>query len=206
MTKDDMTAKPAPTDVPTNAQLVRAALIAVVVGAVVTVVAILPAELGVDPTGLGTRLGLTAMGELKQSRHHGEHDAYAPPTMPKIVLPTVPTANVAVASTMRSDETSLTLKPNEGAEVKAVLGEGGELNYEWAVDDGTPVNFDFHGEEKGAAKDEFTSYEKGTAAKAKGSFVAPFEGTHGWYWRNRSSAPVTIRVKTSGDYRSVGRM
>jgi len=31
-----------------------------------------------------------------------------------------------------------------------------------------------------------------------GSFVAPFDGIHGWFWRNHSDKPVTIKVKVSG--------
>jgi hypothetical protein len=30
--------------------------------------------------------------------------------------------------------------------------------------------------------------------------VAPFDGTHGWYWRNRGEATVTIVLQTSGFY------
>lgn len=38
-----------------------------------------------------------------------------------------------------------------------------------------------------------------------GAFQAPFAGTHGWHWRNRGSAPVTVRVKTSGYYEKLFR-
>ncbi|KAA6181861.1 transmembrane anchor protein, partial [Pseudomonas veronii] len=29
------------------------------------------------------------------------------------------------------------------------------------------------------------------------------DGTHGWFWRNRSNNDVTIALKTNGDYLSV---
>lgn len=45
--------------------LLRSTLIALATAAVVTVCAVLPAEYGVDPTGIGSRLGLTQMGKLK---------------------------------------------------------------------------------------------------------------------------------------------
>lgn len=37
----------------------------VVVAALLTLVAVLPAELAIDPTGIGSRLGLTQMGRIK---------------------------------------------------------------------------------------------------------------------------------------------
>ena len=51
---------------PSLASLRRASLVAVVIAAVLVVTAVLPAEYGVDPTGIGRRIGLTQMGRLKQ--------------------------------------------------------------------------------------------------------------------------------------------
>ncbi|MGC4548834.1 hypothetical protein ACPXBV_24515, partial [Escherichia coli] len=59
-----------------------------------------------------------------------------------------------------------------------------------------------HGEEHGAPADQYSSYEKGSSAGEKGEFQAPFDGMHGWYWRNRTSAPVTINVTATGTFRS----
>lgn len=59
----------APSDIsegPSPALLQRASLIAVVIAVVLAVTAVLPAEYGVDPTGIGRRIGLTQMGRLKQ--------------------------------------------------------------------------------------------------------------------------------------------
>jgi hypothetical protein len=197
--------QPGARPVPTTAQLVRASIIAVVVAAVLAVVAVLPAEQGIDPTGIGTALGLTAMGAMKQSEHALDHAPAPDVTLPKVALP--PVAGAAQPSDAAfTDEVVVTLKPNEGVEVKAVLAEGGELEYAWAVDEGVEVMFDFHGEPKGAAKDVYTSFEKGSAPKSEGSFVAPFEGVHGWYWKNRTTSPVTIRVKAKGDYTKFSRV
>jgi hypothetical protein len=76
---------------------------------------------------------------------------------------------------------------------------GEEFDFKWSTDGGQ-VNFDQHGEMAGAASDEFTSYEKGTKASASGKFRAPFDGTHGWYWRNRTDGPVTITVTATGTF------
>ena len=51
----------------------------------------------------------------------------------------------------------------------------------------------------------FTSFEKGTKATARGEFDAPFEGVHGWYWKNRGTETVSLQLKTSGVYEKIGR-
>ncbi|WP_309671463.1 hypothetical protein [Gemmatimonas sp.] len=61
-----MTTPPPDRELPTPQQVRRATLVAVVVAVAVLITAVLPAEYGVDPTGLGRRLGLTQMGRLKQ--------------------------------------------------------------------------------------------------------------------------------------------
>lgn len=61
-----MTTTPSDRELPTPQQLRRATIVAVVVSVALLITAVLPAEYGVDPTGLGRRLGLTQMGRLKQ--------------------------------------------------------------------------------------------------------------------------------------------
>ena len=39
-----------------------------------------------------------------------------------------------------------------------------------------------------------------------GSIHAAFDGKHGWFWRNRSGAPVTITLRTRGEYSEVKRV
>ena len=43
----------------------RVSLMALAVAVVITVTVVLPAEYAIDPTGVGSRLGLTQMGRLK---------------------------------------------------------------------------------------------------------------------------------------------
>jgi hypothetical protein len=167
-------------ELPSVRSLVLASVVAVMVAAALTVTVVLPAEWGVDPTGLGGPLGLTAMGALKRGAPAAE-----------------------VAYTFRRDELSLTLQPGQGSEIKAIMRAGDQLVYRWSG--GGELFFDFHGEPKGAPADVFTSYEKGTAAAAEGAFEAPFEGTHGWYWKNKTSEPVTVKLTTSGVYASISR-
>ena len=57
--------KPSDNELPTTKQLIKSTLIALVSAIVILVVVVYPAEYGVDPTGLGEKLGLKKMGELK---------------------------------------------------------------------------------------------------------------------------------------------
>ncbi|MBS3973369.1 MAG: hypothetical protein KGZ89_00645 [Actinobacteria bacterium] len=94
------------------------------------------------------------------------------------------------------------LQPDEGIEVKVEMLEGESFVFEW-ISEGGPVNFDMHGEPPGQA-DQFTSYwAEMQQMGASGTFVAPITGTHGWFWRNRGEAPVTVRLNVSGFYEQV---
>lgn len=190
---------PTQAELPTKRQLNRATLIAAGVAAVLLVTTVLPAEYGYDPTGIGSVLGLTPMGEMKRDQAaEATTDAPAAETETADLTLDEPAATPA-AFGGQAGEVTLTLAPNEGTEVKATMKAGGEFQYEWSTG-GPKVNFELHGEEAGAASDEYTTYEKGTSAGAKGSFRAPFDGTHGWYWRNRTSAPLTVTVKATGAF------
>ena len=35
----------------------------------------------------------------------------------------------------------------------------------------------------------------------KGVLIAPFEGIHGWYWKNETAFDVIITLKVKGDYK-----
>jgi len=35
---------------------------------------------------------------------------------------------------------------------------------------------------------------------------AAFDGNHGWFWRNRGQADVTITLRTNGDYADIKQM
>lgn len=52
---------------PTSGQLVRSTLLALVLAATLLITCVLPAEYGIDITGVGRPLGLTAMGEYKRA-------------------------------------------------------------------------------------------------------------------------------------------
>lgn len=183
-------------DLPTVRQLNRATALAFGVAVALLATTILPAEYGVDPIGTGRLLGLTRMGEVKQAEHAAETA-----TVPATTAPASSAATSSVPATAQTAEVKITLQPDEGREVKADMRAGDRITYAWSTG-GPEVRFELHGEEHGAPADEYTSYEKGSSAGEKGDFQAPFDGMHGWYWRNRTTAPVTITVMATGTFRS----
>ena len=56
---------PKPDDLPTSAQLVKSTIISVVAAGAILVTVVLPSEYAIDPTGIGSALGLKEMGEIK---------------------------------------------------------------------------------------------------------------------------------------------
>ena len=181
---------------PTTAQLNRATGLAALIAGVILVTTVLPAEYGIDPTGVGQALGLKEMGDMKEAEHLAEK---AQATTTTMNAPAATAAATASSEGVKTGKVTLTLQPGEGQEVKATMVAGEEFDFTWSTDGGQ-LNYDQHGEMAGAASDEYTSYDKGTKASATGKFRAPFDGTHGWYWRNRTDGPVTITVTANGQF------
>jgi hypothetical protein len=192
---------------PSGRQLLMLTGLALAIAAVILFIMVLPAEYGIDPTGIGRRLGLASLSggpAPKPAPEPASKTAPAPAREPEKVLTLTPPPAAGTvwraSRPYRSDELSLTLRPNEGAEIKASMQQGERFIFTWVAEGGA-VNFDMHGEEFNAPNDKFTSYWKGSnAVNGHGEFQAPFSGTHGWFWRNRGSAPVTVMVKTAGFY------
>ncbi|MBW8367510.1 MAG: hypothetical protein K0M70_06590 [Arenimonas sp.] len=203
---------------PSTARLVRATLVSILVGAVILVTTVLPAEYGIDPTGIGARLGLDA---LQSAVDEPAASAESPPAAPVPAASTDTTeANTALAARaaaafganagqsldaaafsaspgeLRTDTFSVTLEPGKGAEVKSALKAGDGLVFRWTAS--ADVAVDMHGEAPDA-KGTWTSYAVEAAQReAAGTFVAAFDGTHGWYWQNRGTEPVTIKIVVTG--------
>lgn len=197
-------------DLPTSRQLVRATAISAAVAGALLITVVLPAEYAIDPTGIGGALGFTEMGEIKaQLAQEAAADRAATELAADDTAP-ADTAAVATepdvggtAADVRTDVTELTLKPGQGAEIKATMAEGATLTYDWLVSGGA-VNYDTHADAPGI---DYHGYNKGTnSAGERGKLVAPFDGKHGWFWRNRGDGPVTVTLRTQGAYTEIKRV
>lgn len=188
-------------EAPSTRRLLQATAIAIAVAGVILVTTVLPAEYGIDPTGIGGRLGLDMLanaaeaGELPAAAVNSGESGVDAPGQP--VKPVDANAVSKREGTYRSDTMSLTLPPGKGAEIKASMKSGDGMVFHWTASG--DVEVDMHGERTGAARGEYTSYWiEPLQRQASGTFNAPFNGSHGWYWLNRGSEPVTVQVQVDG--------
>ncbi|MGE3704506.1 MAG: hypothetical protein AB7I13_04490 [Vicinamibacterales bacterium] len=164
---------------------------ALLLAGLVLVVAVLPAEYGVDPFGIGRRLGLTAMSDLDQQLTAYEQS--------KGTAAAGSTTVVAQDAPYRQETIDFRLGPGEFVEYKYRLDKGEALLYSWKAT--APVNVEFHAEPDGAPRGYAETYEKKDAVpSATGTLTAPFPGIHGWYWMNPTGEAVTVSLSTAGFY------
>ncbi len=195
-------------ELPTSKQLLISTVIAIVVAAVLLVTVVLPSEYGIDPTRIGSVLGLTQMGEIKMKlaeEAKADRDAATaqPATVPAQTAPPKTSNAASTATAAKTDEMTVTLKPGEAAEIKLEMAKGATVKYEWTASGGV-VNHDTHGDNP---QKQFVSYKKGTSVDADaGDLVAEFDGSHGWFRRNRGHSDVTVMIKASGAYLSMKRV
>ena len=199
--------KPSLDELPSSKQLIRSTVIAGAAAVVILVTVVLPAEYNIDPTGIGEALGLAEMGEIKsQLAEEAEADRQMGLDEQSSLLDGVLGLFVGTAYAQEAapakggeawrDETTFTLKPGDSAEWKMVMEAGQTAEYQMLVEGGR-VNFDLHGHGGGNS----VTYEKGRGSTgAEGEVTADFDGEHGWFWRNRDSADITVTVQVRGEY------
>ena len=202
--------KPDASELPSTGKLLKSTGIAVVIASALLVTVVLPAEYGVDPTRIGSMLGLTDMGRIKmqlaaEAEAEAEEAGLAAAVSAPAAAPTPSTAlatQTAPTPGQRSDETVLTLEPDQGAEIKLVMAEGARVRFIWTSSGGA-INYDTHADRPGTP---YHGYGKCTEQRVQGELIAAFDGSHGWFWRNRTSAPVTITLRSEGAYSEVKRV
>ena len=199
---------------PSQGNLLKGALLALVAAAVVTVLFVLPAEFGVDPTGIGAKLGLLDLADTAESVENDgasggntivegtwpgipeEFDFYEPEILGDPYSRTQ-------AAKFRSDTITIELDVGEQTEYKAIMQQGEAFVYHWKLEKGI-VYTDFHadpGENAAAAgypDQYYIRYAESETGEHSGSLVAPFAGNHGWYWLNIEEEPITITLEDHG--------
>jgi hypothetical protein len=175
---------------PSRARILKATAAAVVAASVILVVAILPAEYGLDPLGTGRALGLTALSGTVAD------DARVAPAAP--APGGAPIGAALTPAALQEDTFEVELRPFEGVEYKYRMEQGASLVYSWTAT--ANVGYEFHSEPDGAPAKYFDSYGKGEAAEAHGGFTAAKAGVHGWFWENKTAVRVKITLRTAGFY------
>lgn len=173
---------------PSPRRIVTATVAALALAMVTLVVAVLPAEYGIDPLGTGAALGLTALAGTEE----GVPLASSPLEAVRVGV------NTPQPGALAQDTFTVELRPFEGVEYKYRVEQGGSMVYMWTAS--SDVGYDFHGEPDGAPARYSESYGKGEGRTARGVFIAPTPGIHGWFWENPGARRVTITLKTSGFY------
>jgi len=203
--------KPSENDLPSAAQLRKSTLIALVTAIAILVTVVLPAEYNIDPTGIGRLIGLTEMGEIKQSlaeeaeqdrqlevKPAGDQSSWFIDGLKNLF---VTSAMAQSASEEWRDSITFTLEPGEGIEWKLMMEKDGVAAFRWSTDGGR-VNYDLHGD----GGENTISYQKGRGTTGEeGEIVAAFTGAHGWFWRNRDKKDVTVTVQLRGSYSELKR-
>lgn len=196
---------PSAQELPSNAQLIKATLGSLAIAVVLLVTCILPAEYAIDPTGLGEKMGLLRMGEIKvqldKEAHQEEASPIAIASESEQVSEPQSAQTVSVSAAPLVQE--IVLKPNEAAELKLLMSKHDTVSYLWRVDTGH-VNYDTHGDNPST---RYHNYNKGKAAVFdQGTLTADFDGKHGWFWRNRSPETVKITLEIEGSFAGVERV
>ncbi len=165
---------------------------AIVLASFILIAVVGPAEYGIDPTGLGKALGLSVLAKPEQ-----QQKILQQPTKTAVSCPT----GQQIADWL--DVVVITVPPQSGLEYKFHVKETAELAYTWTTN-GAKLHFDFHGEPSGDTTGYFKSFKETTDNQSKGKLKAPFTGSHGWYWENRTQVPVQVTLKTKGQYTVIG--
>lgn len=187
--------------------------IAAISSAALLLLAILPAEYGIDPTGIGKKLGLlaissqstsTATFDGKMSFNIGKYDPQAE-RINESVQGLIHLENTP----FKSEVIDIKIEDIGEVEYKFIMPADTTFVYAWEVlnPKGEGVYYDFHGhpssKDASLYPDKFEmAYAKGEGTAQNGSFTSPFAGYHGFYFMNIEEGPITVRLTISGYWQS----
>ena len=194
--------------------IVIATLAALTLGGLLLMVAVLPAEYGIDPTGIGKSIGFSKLYQPAAKPTNASVPGVALPAVkllkiedggsePEVVRPEEanhPAPEKQYAE--REDSVQVSLRAGKGLEYKVKMLKHGRLKYEWATDHGI-VYSDFHGDVKQANPPKHIYYESYAIANVNnmiGNVLVPYEGRHGWYFKNITTNDLTVSIRMKGQY------
>jgi hypothetical protein len=172
-------------------KLAAAAGAALLGAGLILVMFVLPAEYGVDPLGVGARVGLVELGAVGQQVQKLNDATATGAAQATLIVPQ--------GRAFKSETVEFKVAAREGMEYKYRLDKGESLLFSWKTSG--PVSYEFHAEPDGAPRGYAQSYEKGDGkSEASGTLTAPFPGIHGWYWENKSDKEITVTLTSAGFY------
>ena len=194
-------------------QLIKYLIISILIGGIVLVTAILPAEYNIDPLGAGELFGFSKLYAQPNAEEFEIQNV--PLNFKKLTIeesgsgPDVPipvevnSPPPAEQYSIREDsDISVVVPAGKGIEYKFKMLKYGSTKYEWSTD-GSILYSDMHGElllENPPEEEFFESYAEAYSNNMTGTLIAPFEGIHGWYFRNKNKEDVIVNIKLKGQY------
>jgi hypothetical protein len=76
------------------------------------------------------------------------------------------------------------------------MHDGDGMIFDWSAD--SPVEYEFHAHGPHMAEGEAIDLGTGEGTRQAGTYIADFIGEHGWFFGNRSGAPITIDLSAAG--------
>ena len=181
-----------------RAKLLIATTGAVAAGGLIVFGAVVPAEYGIDPLGIGKVTGLARIWAPKDTLVDSKSGAIA--------------RAHADETPYRTDVIEIPLSgflggyKNSDLEYKVRMTKDATLIFDWEVigaENPREFHYDFHGHtlEKSAGEGmTVASSQQGFGRRQHGSLIAPFDGIQGWMFQNSSEKPVIVRLRISGFY------
>lgn len=179
-------------------RLLLATVGSLIVGALIVVGAILPAEYNVDPLGVGRLSGLSrlwAPGEKEVDPNAGNlRRAREYPVAWRTDVIEIPL-----------NETTAGMKES-ALEYKVFMQKDATLIYSWeVVGEVQPRDFIFdqHGHTVPKDRSEqmtVSTYKQSFGLKQNGALTAPFDGIQGWLFQNNGPKPVIVKLHLAGFY------
>lgn len=173
-----------------NRQLTKQFFIACLVAVILLLTIVLPAEYQIDPLSTGKLLGLDKMSAESTGLNTTPVDVKDDLSIFRLSKPISP---------LHTETREVVVDGYEGIELKATMQQGDGFTFDWRAKDG-PLYTDMHGEYTSDTSQFETYFKEKSINQQQGTFVAPFDGTHGWYWQNMQEKAVTVSITISGFY------
>ena len=164
-------------------------------GALIVVGAVMPAEFNTDPLGIGKASGISRLWAPEEKDFAGSGALATSSDAPK-------QSHIVDIPLGAADWKEAAI------EYKVAMKPGQSILYKWTATnlDGSPatvpVETDQHGHDLPAEGQPQTviDYRKARLLADQGSLTAPIDGIFGWYFRNHSPDPIMIRLEIEGFY------
>lgn len=192
-------------------KILKSIILAFFIGTIILLVAVLPAEYGIDLLGTGKLFGFSKLHnkEVEMNKTSTTGLNFKKITLNDVgsstdILKPIEANNPPPKQQFlkREDVIKVIVPAKKGIEYKVKMLKYGSMKYEWSTTDQI-VFTDFHGEVKQDNPPKDVFYESYTVAYSNnmgGTLTAPFEGKHGWYFKNLIDDDVVVIIKLKGEY------